>query len=270
MQWFRFIMTTPARRIEVLPLAWQQEFFTEIRQSNLNNSRLFAQYILVFMLFAFVGVSFIHIRFEALENYRFLVVMNLLIVGISLAFLYISRPIGSLKLLRRWHHHRWYCLFITIISNGFFYLQWHRLGHNSAYFIIQFIYAVLWSYPDRWDVWFYGVNFVYYMLIISTGQAQDLVRLSGYFTGFSILSITWISERIILDLRLRDFQLRKTVDEQAQELQKVNRELNLIAFQDALTGLANRRALDDFLAGAWTRGATTQMPLALLLSKSWV
>ncbi|WP_157776186.1 GGDEF domain-containing protein [Gloeomargarita lithophora] len=103
------------------------------------------------------------------------------------------------------------------------------------------------------------------MLVISTGHAQGLVRLSGYFTGFSILSITWISEQIILDLRLRDFQLRKTVDEQAQELQKVNRELNQIAFQDSLTGLANRRALDDFLSIAWTRGATTQMPLALLL-----
>ncbi|APB33431.1 Putative diguanylate cyclase (GGDEF domain) [Gloeomargarita lithophora Alchichica-D10] len=192
-------------------------------------------------------------------------VMNWLIIGISLAFLYVSRPLSPIKFSRRWVLHRWYCVFITIIFNGFFYLQWQRLGHNSAYFIIQFIYAVLWFYPDRLGVWFYGVNFVYYMLVISTGHAQGLVRLSGYFTGFSILSITWISEQIILDLRLRDFQLRKTVDEQAQELQKVNRELNQIAFQDSLTGLANRRALDDFLSIAWTRGATTQMPLALLL-----
>ncbi|WP_071454018.1 hypothetical protein [Gloeomargarita lithophora] len=66
MQWFRFIWQTPARRLEALPSAWRQEFLGAIRQSSLNNSRLFAQFILVFMFFALVGVSIIHNRFEIL------------------------------------------------------------------------------------------------------------------------------------------------------------------------------------------------------------
>lgn len=265
MEWFKFLFTTPAQRLNQLPPGWRREFLSEIRQSNQHNGRVFARYLLVLTVPSLLVLSLIHMRFESLPFYGVVVGLNFLITGISLTYLYVSRPRFAHKFPGQWSLHRWYCLAMVTLMNSVFYLQWHRLGQNSTFLMILLIYAVLWAYPSRWEVWFYGVNFIYYLVIISTSEATGLLRVSAYFAGFAMLFLTWICEQIILDLRLRDFQLRQTVAEQAQELQTINRELNQIAFQDGLTGLANRRALDDFLATAWATGFTTQTPLALLL-----
>ncbi|MEN9216621.1 MAG: GGDEF domain-containing protein, partial [Gloeomargarita sp. HHBFW_bins_162] len=242
-----------------------QELLTEIRQSTLHNSRLFARCLIVILLLGILGLTWIHLRVESLPFYGVLVGLDLLMVGISLAFLFISRPGSGQGLAFRWGMHRRYCIVITFLFNIFFALQWYRLGHNSTFFIMLVIYTVLWSYPDRWGLWFYPLNFVYYIGVISSGNTVALTRFSGYFAGFSMLFLTWVCEQIIFDLRLRDFQLRQTVLAQAQELQQVNQELHQMAFRDGLTGLANRRGLDDFLATAWKTGIAAQTPLALLL-----
>lgn len=51
----------------------------------------------------------------------------------------------------------------------------------------------------------------------------------------------------------------------AQELQEANVQLTLLASLDGLTGIPNRRALDERLAQEWNRAIRVQRPIALLM-----
>ena len=61
---------------------------------------------------------------------------------------------------------------------------------------------------------------------------------------------------------IRDISKRKRVEEQ---LAASNRELEVQARTDGLTGIANRRRFDEALHEEWRRGARNEMPLSLLM-----
>lgn len=61
---------------------------------------------------------------------------------------------------------------------------------------------------------------------------------------------------------IRDASERKHGEKQLQEAYQA---LETLAVTDALTGLANRRRFDHYLAGEWRRGIREQNPLSLLL-----
>ena len=61
---------------------------------------------------------------------------------------------------------------------------------------------------------------------------------------------------------IRDISERKRVEEQ---LAATNRELEVQARTDALTGIANRRRFDEAMLEEWRRGARNETPLSLLM-----
>jgi diguanylate cyclase (GGDEF)-like protein len=61
---------------------------------------------------------------------------------------------------------------------------------------------------------------------------------------------------------VRDITSRKELE---LELQQANLELQLLAYLDGLTKIANRRCFDEFLSQEWRRLCRTQSPLSLLL-----
>ena len=60
-------------------------------------------------------------------------------------------------------------------------------------------------------------------------------------------------------------ELEMRVAERTAELSAANQKLAIISISDGLTGLANRRHLDDVLNAEWRRAARQRTPLALLL-----
>ncbi|SIQ57623.1 diguanylate cyclase (GGDEF) domain-containing protein [Rhizobium sp. RU35A] len=50
-----------------------------------------------------------------------------------------------------------------------------------------------------------------------------------------------------------------------EEVRRENRDLNTFSYTDTLTGIANRRRLDETMQRAWQKAETTQEPLALLI-----
>jgi diguanylate cyclase (GGDEF)-like protein/PAS domain S-box-containing protein len=63
--------------------------------------------------------------------------------------------------------------------------------------------------------------------------------------------------------------LRRTADEREhaiQRLKKTRAELKRLSISDGLTGLANRRHLDDMLSREWRRAQRADLPLALLMA----
>lgn len=59
--------------------------------------------------------------------------------------------------------------------------------------------------------------------------------------------------------------LERQVAERTRELQLANEELKLVSQLDGLTGIANRRTLDEALQREWMRGLRDGMPLALIM-----
>ena len=66
-------------------------------------------------------------------------------------------------------------------------------------------------------------------------------------------------------LRLRQAELERLVAERTAEVEAVNVRLALMAREDSLTGVANRRMLDEMLDEEWRRAVRQHAPLAMLL-----
>lgn len=63
----------------------------------------------------------------------------------------------------------------------------------------------------------------------------------------------------------REAELRQTIRERTEQVEEANRKLEALSYQDALTGVANRRAFDEALDREWRRGIRSKRPLALLM-----
>ncbi|WP_268799771.1 sensor domain-containing diguanylate cyclase [Pseudomonas huanghezhanensis] len=95
-------------------------------------------------------------------------------------------------------------------------------------------------------------------LIVVVAQARDEVYgvwqrnaiLVGTATSILCVGILWLSHLLGKQLRLR---------------MRAERELAELASTDGLTGLANRRRLDQVLKQEWSRGSRSGLPLSLLM-----
>jgi diguanylate cyclase (GGDEF)-like protein len=63
----------------------------------------------------------------------------------------------------------------------------------------------------------------------------------------------------------RERELASLVEQQTEELRLVNEELQYLALADGLTGVANKRRFQEFLAAEWRRANRSQDSIALLL-----
>jgi diguanylate cyclase (GGDEF)-like protein len=84
-----------------------------------------------------------------------------------------------------------------------------------------------------------------------------------------MLLLVWALTSVIVKWRLRviDAQkrmLEETVARRTAELADLNRRLEMMAHIDGLTGIPNRRRLDEYLAVVWQQCAERQRPLSLL------
>lgn len=67
-------------------------------------------------------------------------------------------------------------------------------------------------------------------------------------------------------LRLRHAEMERLVAEKTEELLRANEHLSRLSFADALTGLANRRRLDETLDSEWRRASRMKTPLAVVIA----
>ncbi len=91
--------------------------------------------------------------------------------------------------------------------------------------------------------------------------------------GFIALAFLGFVAAAMSLFRLRTHQLRRRhahmehlVAIKTEELRIANEHLSLLSFADALTGLANRRRLDEVLDNEWRRAARLRTPLAMVIA----
>lgn len=104
-------------------------------------------------------------------------------------------------------------------------------------------------------------------LSIGVAELRDLsvnyVKFSNYYILYScvVIALTAISE---WHERLAFLQ-SLLLDHQSLELSVLNKELERIAHEDALTGIANRRSFDEIARKEWDRALRDKQALTLLL-----
>jgi len=69
-----------------------------------------------------------------------------------------------------------------------------------------------------------------------------------------------------LQLRRRHAEMERLIATKTEELKVANEHLSRLSFADALTGLANRRRLDEVLETEWRRASRLQTPLAVIIA----
>jgi diguanylate cyclase (GGDEF)-like protein len=84
-----------------------------------------------------------------------------------------------------------------------------------------------------------------------------------------MLLLIWALTSVIVKWRMRVIDAQKrmledTVARRTSELADLNRRLEMMAHIDGLTGIPNRRRLDEYLAVVWQQCAERQRPLSLL------
>ncbi len=91
----------------------------------------------------------------------------------------------------------------------------------------------------------------------------NILAFSYYFVLFGVVItvLAWISER----QERFGFLQEMLVSYQSQELTRLNRQLDKIAHEDALTGIANRRSFNNAAEREWDIALREQRPLSLLL-----
>jgi diguanylate cyclase (GGDEF)-like protein len=87
--------------------------------------------------------------------------------------------------------------------------------------------------------------------------------LSFVFAAIAAGAIAWALW--IRQTMAREAELVQLVRERTAQLEEANRRLEALSYQDALTGVANRRALDEALDIEWRRGIRSKRPLSFLL-----
>ena len=89
---------------------------------------------------------------------------------------------------------------------------------------------------------------------------QLLVALA--LLGAGVAAVRWRTQQ----MRRRQAELVRQVAEQTEALRQANEHLSRLSFADALTGLPNRRRLDEVLDSEWRRALRLQQPLAVVLA----
>ncbi len=102
------------------------------------------------------------------------------------------------------------------------------------------------------------------------------IRVEPHFyqtLGFIALAFLGFVAAAMSLFRLRTHQLRRRhahmehlVAIKTEELRIANEHLSLLSFADALTGLPNRRRLDEVLENEWRRAARLRTPLAVVIA----
>ncbi|MBC8531898.1 GGDEF domain-containing protein [Gehongia tenuis] len=89
---------------------------------------------------------------------------------------------------------------------------------------------------------------------------------SGIFINTMVMTILAATLSVMYYCnQSRDYAYVKTIAEKNAEIERMNQQLKILVQTDPLTGLLNRRFMDEILPGIWEQCQKVQKPLAFLM-----
>ncbi len=193
--------------------------------------------------------------------------LRLLTVAGALAYLAaVGRPADASRIGRR---HR---ILVTVVTLYLLVaqaaltalIQPFQVG-VAPYLIGVMVMAAFVRLPGRRSLAVYSLTWLALAGLLLYFQ-RDLVQLSSdLLNSLCLTGLALILNRIIYVGRLKELWNQQELTKRQQELQEVNQALERMSYWDALTGVPNRRQLDEYLEREWKRAAREKAPLSFLM-----
>jgi diguanylate cyclase (GGDEF)-like protein len=261
MKWSR-LLTSVAK----IPQEWRQDFQDEWVYVTYIRARVMALAMLTLPL---IVLPVLFTALKTSSSFKFMLmawVLGSIVVlsGVMLFSFKIPQSHHEIQNQHRYITHI-YLAGIVILFNTAFSVMWSSSGINSPYLIGVFVHTTLFYYPSKINLFLYVLNFVFYLIFISAFDYSEVIKLAAYASGVIATVVAWGVATILFDSRIRDFVNKRTIELQSESLQKANEQLQLLASQDGLTQIPNRRQFDQYFDLQWKQLGRSHAFLTLLL-----
>ncbi len=274
-----------------IDFAYQDEFTLEIARFNLQRGKLLTSIIIGIELVLLMIELFYHPKNTGFEYGRYTFMYLLMIAvsgGVWLAFSYLEKNADQKAFFIK-------AMQVTSLSYITFLMVWgavislfdQSLYGNIVVFMVNILFASYMFYIKSTSILIPQLIAAGVLLIGLPNFQPSPAILMGHWinTGIFVL-FAWVMARANYTSYLQNFINRKLVEEKTvllaqtnaelvkeiqsreetqKELEAANEQLTIIATLDALTGIPNRRRLDQSLQEHWSMAVKEQLPFTILM-----
>jgi diguanylate cyclase (GGDEF)-like protein len=117
---------------------------------------------------------------------------------------------------------------------------------TSPLFAVSMIVGTMFLLRPHLSVSLFAIGYAAFFLMIGSGESSEVI-LSNRVNGLTAVAIGYGLSWTMWRHFTVEFKQRRQIEAQSEELERVNRELQNMAFTDSLTGLPNRRYFDQVM-----------------------
>ncbi len=276
----------------------QLEFAQEIALENINRGKSFAMVIIILEMALFLAnLYFSHFSHKTVSmQHGFQNSVYGLMYGITIVvtciYLYLSSclkkraQMGQIDLPYIEKLMVSYLTFIMTWSAVITLFDQRLYGSISAYLVALILGSIIFYVNSRMLIIPYLISLSILMIGLPFYQPSTAILIGHYVNIGILLILSWVMAKTLYENYVRDFAsrweikskndllnttnrqlsdeviLRKTIQE---ELEKANQELKKLTLIDDLTGIPNRRNLEDYLNREWNRAIREGNSISILM-----
>lgn len=252
----RFIEAIKSIFVSSVPSEYAHGFSRSNSYLNISRAKTMSLLILVIelsvLLLTFIP-SIATLFGSYLLTYRWMYVFIIVAVLLTyLAIRFLKSHVGKLHVieLAAFVFLQW-CVLLTILD------ALRGIQSGVYYFIAMALSIVVVLKPSK-SLRMYGISFILYIILSFVILKDSTLVFSNVINGLSFIITTWIISIIVYRLRGRDYTKQQIIEEQ-------NQQLSTMANMDHLSGINNRRTLDDQLLKLYQQGLENQTPLSVMM-----
>lgn len=270
---------------------YRQQFSTEISQFNIQRGKLLAAIVIGIELLLLVISLFSRFDHTHFEFGEYALMYILIVIATGLVWIVLSH--FEHNLVQGFINEK--ALNLTIITYITFIMTWgavislldQALYGNIVVFLVNMLFGSFLFYIKNTHI-IIPQLIAFFVLIIGLPYFQPSTDiLIGHYINVSIfLVFMWLIARTNYDNYVKNFLSQKLIEEKSILLAQINEDLVLeiqsrkqaqqglevaheqlmaISSLDYLTGIPNRRKLDEFLEAQWSTAVREQLPISIMM-----
>ena len=118
------------------------------------------------------------------------------------------------------------------------------------------------SYLESLSIYLYGMAILYY---VATTYQPILLQGDVFLNGISNSIIAWIASMVIFKKYVNEFLKQKKIESKNKKLNEINEQLRKMSTRDKLTGIYNRRKLEDILQDIYQKAERYNNEFSVIL-----
>lgn len=246
----------------------EQDFATELAKKCLLVARILLPVVLFLTLIDLVDLFFINPDAESLTGrvratYYVLLAVVSAALGIYLLYVYKNTVNKARRILLYTYLYSFFvCVWSTVII---LYIPRGDAKSVALYFAIVICVAALaYMHPIRGIVLFVVNHLVFIGMFVNAYSGKVKISDSIFNTTVvAALAIVISASRYVSARRV--FCNHAVIVQKNREIEEINRKLSALVHTDVLTGLHNRRFLDDYMPVLWQNATAAQTPVTILM-----